>query len=298
MIVPKQNNIKVHFAAVEHIDQLVSATTAGVRYLLFTAFPLVCPKIGIKHILIDLGLDHDRIPSVIEARSRHTIMDSGLFTLMFGSHKGKKDEKLLDQWTDGLIELVQRTGYKGTFVEVDCQKVLTPAHAWKYRQRLRKELPHNRLINVFHYEDGQVGLDRLIEYSDYIALSIPELRIIKKRDYIPRLANYIKHKKPEIDIHLLGCTEQGLLKRLSFCTSSDSSSWTACVRFGFIDTPQGKIHIDRFKQSPIAAPYVSRALQTAEQLGVKLPNVSRTASLTFAAEQMLLRYRKCAGEQS
>lgn len=298
MIVPNQTNLKVHFAAVEHIDQLVSATTAGIKYLLFTAFPLVCHKIGIKHILIDLGLEHDRIPDVIQQRSRHTIMDSGLFTLMFGSHKGKKDEKLLNQWQDGLIELVARTSFKGTCVEVDCQKVLTPAHAWQYRERLRAALPNNRLINVFHIEDGQVGLDRLIEYSDYLALSIPELRFAGKKGYAQRLVHYIKNKKPEIDIHLLGCTEQKLLRQLNFCSSSDSSSWTSCVRFGFIDTPRGKVHIDRFKQSPFAAPYVERALKTAEQMGVRLPNVSRTASLTFAAEQRLLSYRQWAGEQS
>jgi hypothetical protein len=298
MIVPGQRNLKVHYAAVEHIDQLVSATTAGVRYMLFTAFPLVCGTIGIKHILIDLGLPHDSIPSVIQQRSRHTIMDSGLFTLMFGSHKGQKSERLLDQWQTGLVELVNRTGYSGACVEVDCQKVLSPAHAWRYREQMRAALPTNRLINVFHIEDGQAGLDRLIEFSDYLALSIPELRLIKKKDHVRRVAHYIKNKKPEIDIHLLGCTEQKLLKQLSFCTSSDSSSWTACVRFGHIETPQGLVHIDRFKQSPMAQPYVERALLTAQALGVSPPNLSRTAALTFAAEQMLLKYRQCAGDQS
>jgi hypothetical protein len=298
MIVPNQRNLKVHFAAVEHMDQFVSATTAGVRYLLMTAFPLVCPTIGIKHILIDLELERDRIPDIIQQHARHTIMDSGLFTLMFGSHKGKKDEKLLNQWADGLIDLILRTGFKGTAVEVDCQKVLSPEHAWHFRERLRKELPHNRIINVFHMEDGHVGLDRMIEFSDYIALSIPELRIVRKRDYIVKVAHYIKNRKPAIDIHLLGCTEQKLLKQLQFCSSSDSSSWTACVRFGFIDTPRGKVHIDRFKQSPFATPYVERCYETARRLGVRLPNVSRTASLTFAAEQKLLQYRQCAGDQS
>ena len=298
MIVPQQSNLKVHFAAVEHMDQFVSATTAGVRYLLFTAFPLVCPKIGIKHILIDLGLAHDKIPDIIQQHSRHSIMDSGLFTLMFGSHKGKKDERLLDQWQEGLVELINRTGFKGTCVEVDCQKVLTPAHAWKYRERMRAALPDNRLINVFHLEDGQVGLDRLIEYSDYLALSIPELRFSGKKGYVQRLTQYIKNKKPGIDIHLLGCTELKLLKQLNYCTSSDSSSWTGCVRFGYIDTPRGKFHINKFKESPFAQPYVERALQTANRLGVRLPNLSRTASLTFAAEQQLLRYRQSAGEQS
>jgi len=128
---------------------------------------------------------------------------------MFGSHKGKKDEKLMDAWYNGLVKFTLNNNNNATCVEVDCQKILGVEKAWEYRERFKNDMP-NRIINVFHKEDGQKGLDRLIEFSDYIAISIPELRIMKKKNYTYELASYIKNKKPSIDIHLLGCTEYDL----------------------------------------------------------------------------------------
>ena len=99
---------------------------------------------------------------------------------------------------------------------------------------MRNDLPNNRIINVFHLEDGQKGLDRLIEFSDYLAISIPELRHAGKSNLAPSIAKYIKRKKPEIDIHLLGCTQGDLLRECKFCTSCDSTSYVAGTRFGFL----------------------------------------------------------------
>ncbi len=39
--------------------------------------------------------------------------------------------------------------------------------AWDFRQRMKKDLPNNRIINVFHLEDGMKGLDRMIEFAEY-----------------------------------------------------------------------------------------------------------------------------------
>lgn len=176
------------------------------------------------------------IPRYICDNMRHVIQDSGLFTLMFGSKKGvKKNEETINKWYDGLVEFTLEHGCNVTCVEVDCQKILGVEKAWEFREKIRKDLPNNRIINVFHLEDGQRGLDRMIEFSDYIAISVPELRIANKKEYVPALAKYIKSKKPSIDIHLLGCTELGLLKKCSFCTSSDSTSWTSPKRYGFIE---------------------------------------------------------------
>lgn len=97
---------------------------------------------------------------------------------------------------------------------------------------MKNDLPNNRIINVFHLEDGMKGLDRMIEFSDYIAISVPELRHAGKKKYVYTLATYIKNKKPDIDIHLLGCTELSLLQQCSFCTSADSTSYIAGKRFG------------------------------------------------------------------
>lgn len=232
------DNIKVHFAGAEVQNQFVAVKELGVQYALYTAFPFVERKIFEKWKSPIMPLDwqkdnpFQKIPKFIVENCKHVIQDSGLFTLMFGSQKGEKDEALMNRWYDALVEYTLENSAGATCVEVDCQKVLGVEKAWEFRQRMRNDLPNNRILNVFHLEDGMKGLDRLIEFSDYIAISVPELRHAGKKKYVYTLATYIKNKKPEIDIHLLGCTELALLKQCNFCTSADSTSYIAGKRFG------------------------------------------------------------------
>lgn len=229
------DNIKVHFAGSEQIDFSLMASKAGVKYFLFTCFPFISQNFGIKGFPITCKTLFP--PTEIAKFANHSIMDSGLFTLMFGAHKGKRDKAFLMQWQESLVSFVKDNGINSTCVEVDCQKVLGVDEAWYFRRQMREMLPNNRIINVFHYEDGNMGLDRLIEFADYIAISVPELRIVKPKTYkedVYKLACYIKNRKPEIDIHLLGCTEVKMLQRCSFCTTADSTSWQAVNRFGRI----------------------------------------------------------------
>lgn len=233
------DNIKIHWAGGEVILQYLIPNTLGVRYCLYTAFPFVERMVFDKHLSPLIPFKWMKKPAIELPRklyqdNQHIIQDSGLFTLMFGARKGKKDEELINKWYDALIEFTLNHGTNCTCVEVDCQKILGVEKAWEFRQRMRKDLPNNRIINVFHLEDGQRGLDRMIEYSDYIAISVPELRFAGKKNFVPQLARYIKAKKPSIDIHLLGCTELDLLRKCNFCTSADSTTWTCHKRYGFI----------------------------------------------------------------
>lgn len=232
------DNIKIHWAGGEVIQQYIVAQTLGVRYTLYTAFPFVERMVFKNHCspLIPykwMTKPALELPRELYKDNIHVIQDSGLFTLMFGARKGKKDERMINKWYDSLIEFTLNHKCPVTCVEVDCQKVLGVEKAWEFRERIRKDLP-NRIINVFHLEDGKKGLDRLIEFSDYIAISVPELRIAGKKDKVPALARYIKSRKPSIDIHLLGCTELELLRSCQFCTSADSTTWTCHKRYGFI----------------------------------------------------------------
>lgn len=239
-------NIKVHFAGTEQIDFGLIAYEAGVKYFLFTCFPFISRQFGIKGFPITCKTMFP--PEVLQSVGKHVIMDSGLFTLMFGAHAGQRDKKFIYAWQDALVQFVLDNNIKATCVEVDCQKVLGVEEAWQLRRRLKEQLPNNRNINVFHYEDGRKGFDRLIEFSEYIAISVPELRIVRPRTYkneVIQLARYAKHKKPTIDIHLLGCTETGILERTRFCTTSDSTSWQSVNRYGRI----GKYHVSQIKES-------------------------------------------------
>jgi hypothetical protein len=225
-------NIKIHFAAAEQVDFALIAYEAGIKYFLWTIFPFICGYFNINTYSITV----DRLfsPRVLEKISNHTIMDSGLFSLMFGAHAGKRDKAFMEKYQEAFIDFVSVHKLKSSCVEIDCQKILGPEEAWRFRRRMRDKLP-NRQINVLHYEDGPKGLDRLIEFSDYMGISVQEIHQKTGKDYKDRtyeLVSYIKNKKPEIDIHLLGATDKSLLNRCRFCTSADSTSWMGVNRYG------------------------------------------------------------------
>lgn len=299
MITENQKNIKVHLAGVEDIYQFGCAHLGGIKYSLYTAFPFICDKIGAKTILMCGGIKN-KIPKIIAEKSVHTIQDSGLFTLMFGSHKGKKDAKLMETWYENLVEFTLQNNNGATVVEVDCQKILGVEYAWKFRERMRNDLP-NRQINVFHKEDGQKGLDRLIEFSNYIAISVPELRAIGQKNYLENIAHYIKNKKPSIDIHLLGCTEAKLLKRLNYCSSADSTSWKSVLRYGDIELANGKKKLYKhINKDLILKQYSQKINKYVQDLKLKAITEKGTinySTLIFQAEQIKKRYEQVAGNQ-
>ena len=248
------SNLKVHFAGSDNsVPHLVAANLAHVNYSLFTCYPFIANKSPQDDFT--MGENDLFVPRIIQPLRKHIIMDSGLFTLMFGAKKNEKQTiETLTAWQDKTAKFVQQNNLKCTCVEIDCQKVLGVEEAWYFRERMRKVMPNNRHINVFHLEDGMKGLDRLIEFSNYIAISVPELRLHKPKTYkkdVTYLANYIKNKKPSIDIHLLGCTEKGLLEENKFCTSADSTSWLSGNRYG--NAGYKKYHVNDIKKKARAS---------------------------------------------
>lgn len=288
-----RDNIKVHFAGCEVQNQFIATKAMGVKYYLYTAFPFVERKVfpKAKSPIMPLKWQKENpyiIPQYIIENSIHTIQDSGLFTLMFGSQKGKKDEQLMNKWYNELIEFTLQYGKGATCVEVDCQKILGVEKAWEFRERMRRDIP-NRIINVFHKEDGQKGLDRLIEYSDYIAISVPELRFAKQKKYTDNIAHYIKRKKPGIDIHLLGCTELEMIKRLNFCTSCDSTTYIAPKRFGYLEGKQ----ISRINPEKVRKLVGDKAFDEILEYNKE----SNTCALLLSIYNLQNQYVKYAGNQ-
>ena len=229
-------NVKIHFAGAENVEFAYILHDAGVHYFLFTVLPFIMDQFNIKWGRITCCkhlFPHIELPKM----AKHVIMDSGLFTLMFGACKDiKPDEAFIRRYKDAICEFINENNLDSSIacVECDCQKLLGTELAWELRKQMREQIP-NTVINVFHYEDGRKGLDRLIEFSDYIAISVPELRIVKPKTYkedVYSLASYIKNKRPELNLHLLGCTEKAILTRCNFATSADSTSWQQVNRYG------------------------------------------------------------------
>ena len=195
------SNIKVHFAGSDNsVPHLVAANLAHVNYSLFTCYPFIASKKPEDDFT--MGENDLFVPRIIQPLRNHVIMDSGLFTLMFGAKKHEEQTiETLTAWQDKTAKFVSQNNLNCTCVEIDCQKVLGVEEAWYFRERMKKVMPNNKHINVFHLEDGQKGLDRLIEFSNYIAISVPEMRIHRSGTYkrdVTYLANYIKNKKPVI----------------------------------------------------------------------------------------------------
>lgn len=187
-----------------------------------------------------------------------------------------------------------------TCVEIDCQKVLGVEAAWYFRKRMRDLLP-NRQINVFHYEDGKEGLDRLIEFSDYIAFSIPELRIVKPKTFRQdayNLVQYTKNKKPEIDIHLLGCTDFRMLAENKCCTSADSTSWLQGVKYGSISDGSTKNHVNNF-DAKLRKERFEAVHEVLKQRGVVLKEktMQYSTAASISATICKMRYTQVAGSQ-
>lgn len=286
-------NIKVHFAGSDgEISAIIPMDIAGIKYRLFSCYKYIKNKKPGDDLTDKKGTIR-----IEQASMKHIIMDSGLFTLMFGADKGKVQTKeSLTIWQDKLIQFVQQNNMTATCVEIDCQKVLGVDEAWWFRQRMRDKLK-NRQINVFHFEDGQKGLDRLIEFSDYIALSIPELRIIKRKTFkedTRQLVGYIKNRKPEIDIHLLGCTDIKMLEQNRCCTSADSTSWLSGIWYGYLNGKSIQSIKPKYKEK-----YRHEIERKAALYGYPLNDtkMNRIVSTIVCAEVNKSIYEKAAGSQ-
>lgn len=294
MIVENQKNLKVHYAGTESLHMFYACQYMDIKYSLYTVFPFLERTVlkTKKSPLIPAHLKGSEyeIPKYIASKSKHVIQDSGLFTLMFGSHKGNHSEQMLKSWYDGLIDFTKQNNNGASIVEIDCQKIFGVDLAWKFRERMKNDLPENRVINVFHKEDGQKGLDRLIEFSDYLAISVPELRFLGQKKSVINIANYIKNKKPNIDIHLLGCTENKLLKELNFCSSADSTSWKSGQRFGFVDNK----HIDLIKNEKCRELINEKDYE----FMLKYSSAKNIDALLIKILECKINYEKNAGDQN
>jgi hypothetical protein len=287
-------NIKIHFAAAEQVDFALIAHEAGVKYFLWTVFPFICDYFSLDAYSITVKRLFP--PRVLEKISNHTIMDSGLFTLMFGSHARKRDKAFMEKYQEVLIDFVASHKLKSTCVEVDCQKILGPDEAWQFRQRMRDKLS-NRQINVFHYEDGQKGLDRLIEFSDYMGISVQEIYKRTGKDYKKHtyeLVSYIKDKKPEMDIHLLGATDRQLLNQCRFCTSADSTTWLGVNRYGSL-MGYATRHIKK-EALEKAIPAIRKALYYCHKEPARV-RLAYYGNYYIAALLFKKLYEQCAGGQ-
>jgi hypothetical protein len=218
--------MKVFLAGCENWHHTEAAILAGAKNLLFSYF----------HLKKKSETDYNRFFNMMKP-DHELICDSGLFTLMFGIGKGGSyDMNFMREYTKAYIEYAKKFPHKNlTIVESDVHKLLGMEAVFE----LRKEFEQSgmKVLYVWHIEEGIDGLYKMAEKYDYIALSVPELRILCKgkvryQDAVKDLERKIyKNVKRLPKIHLLGNTVmQTMETNISY--SCDSTSWIAGVKYG------------------------------------------------------------------
>jgi len=196
------------------------------------------------------------------------IMDSGVYSFMFGSEQGTLDPtyEAYRDYTRRYLDDLAKWEYDGLVVEVDAQRMLGVDAV----NRLREEFEPlgDRVMYVWHEPEGIDGLLKLARERSYIGLGLPELRHIAESKF--KRVKGSKHKVSKLmamdllrrihkecgdqppRIHLLGCTVEDLMET-TLAWTCDSTSWLSGIRYGqgYIYVPgegltQAHIRSDRF----------------------------------------------------
>ena len=205
------------------------------------------PRAGHRHRLISyfyLRQQAKATAALLKAANgdnRDLIVDSGLYSFMFGSEQGKLPStyEAYRDYTRKYLDDMAGWGSDCTLVEADTHRLL----GMDATERLREEFKPlgSRVMYVWHQPEGLDGLIKLARERDYIALSLPEIRMIaaanKKsgdpnamcNDLLRRVHAGCNGQPPRI--HLLGCTQQELMET-RYAYSCDSTSWLSGIRYG------------------------------------------------------------------
>jgi len=166
------------------------------------------------------------------------IMDSGLFSLMFGSEKDTlKGYDAFRGYAETYLADMKAWGWKHTIVECDTQRVLGIPETHKLRDELFRPSGFD-VIYVWHIPEGEEGLTELARKDRRVALSVPEFRNVLGRGskvhaaILQGLRLIRAAKRNDQRVHLLGNTEAALLSAPLPADTCDSTSWLAGGQYG------------------------------------------------------------------
>jgi hypothetical protein len=219
--------MKIFLAGCEDFQFLYLTEVVNHPYNLFSYY----------HWLNTAPKDKVRVDEIWERFPQEIICDSGLFTLMFGAGKGGSyDLPYMKTYTEKYISTARNFKCKNvTIVESDVHKLLGMDAVFELRKYF--EDSGMKVLYVWHREEEIDGLYRMAEKYDYIAISVPELRILCKgkvryQDAVKDLELKIFKNTSKLPrIHLLGNTVmQTMQTNISY--SCDSTSWLSGGRYG------------------------------------------------------------------
>lgn len=225
--------MRIHLAGTDTVRFTMAPAVAGCGCFLSSYFHSIRGRYKSAELKRQIALYHH-----LSNRGAEWIMDSGLFTMMFGAGKGKRYSKAdLLNYTDQYLDDMEMLGFRHTVVEMDVHKVLGMDDLPEFRAKFERRWQLERTMFVFHLEETMEGLKALARRYPYIALSIPELRMNvhriggNLRNAIHRMVGLAREQNPQVKIHLLGCTQPSLME-LEGVWTCDSSSWLQANSFG------------------------------------------------------------------
>lgn len=214
--------MKIYLAGHDNFDN--ASITRAMRYPYRLASYHYCSKLP-EH-------DRARLFDLLDDGAE-TIMDSGLFTFLFGAGKDqKRTVEDLRRYAAKYLADLRAWGWKGEIVECDAQALI----GVEATEALREEFfrpSEFRTIYVWHTPDGIDGLTRLAATAARIALSIPELRKKVGANCGPQVLALLRHVRTAgpASVHLLGCTSPAMMAFPA--ETCDSSSWTYGYRYNY-----------------------------------------------------------------
>lgn len=220
--------MRVVLAGCENTPFFNLAAMAGIKNVLFSYYHFVKMSDDQKADLFG-RMNKDKC---------EVICDSGLFTMMFGAGKGKNyDMEFMKNYAQTYIENARKFGLGNySIVECDVHKILGMQAVFELRKYF--EDSGLNVVYVWHREEGIDGLFQMAEKYKYIAISVPELRILFKQtssryqDGVKDLLKKLYETNKNLPkIHLLGNTVQETMET-SIAYSCDSTSWLAGGRWG------------------------------------------------------------------
>lgn len=186
------------------------------------------------------------------------ILDSGLYSLMFGAEKGTL--KTFDDYlgyAQKYVATVKEWGWKHAIVECDVQRVLGVPETHRIRDEVFR--PSGlETIYVWHLPEGDQGLVELAKRERRVALSVPEFRaVIGKAGPVTThtailagLRAIRRAGRADQRVHLLGNTERAYLQAPAPADTCDSTSWISGGRYG-----RGMFFDQRRKDVNVASVY-------------------------------------------
>lgn len=187
--------------------------------------------------------DNDRAIHAIKETQRdgsEWIMDSGLFSFMFGAQKGALNTfEDYQGYAIDYLSWLNKHNWNQAIVECDVQRVLGVDECNRLRNEVFRK-SGREVIYVWHVPEGEDGLRELAQREKRIALSVPELRQVfgtgptggmKVRGALIHLLSIIRKSGGTPRVHLLGNTEKGLVELPA--DSCDSTSWNSGGRYGW-----------------------------------------------------------------